>query len=105
MIWHSVHPRFWSLSRNAAVAKGEIEMQIGQITEITIAPGVDLAGPFPGEIQNTILMAAGIVATGKAPDAATLWPFQEQISRPRRTKGGVIKLPRFVISQQRNLSR
>src|SRR5271169_4106804 len=52
------------------VARGEIEMQIGQITEIVISPGVDLAGPLPGEIQNTTLMAAGIITTSKAPDAA-----------------------------------
>jgi molybdate transport system substrate-binding protein len=52
------------------VANGEIEMQIGTITEIVIAPGVDLAGPLPGEIQNTTLMAAGIATTSKAPDAA-----------------------------------
>src|ERR1700730_388905 len=53
------------------VASGEIEMQIGQITEIVIAPGVDLAGPLPGEIQNTTVMAAGVTTTSKAPDAAT----------------------------------
>jgi molybdate transport system substrate-binding protein len=52
------------------VAKGEIEMQIGQITEIVISPGVDLAGPLPSEIQNTTLMAAGIITTSKTPDAA-----------------------------------
>lgn len=52
------------------VAKGDIEMQIGQITEIIISPGVDLAGPLPAEIQNTTLMAAGIVTASKAPDAA-----------------------------------
>jgi len=52
------------------VAKGEIEMQIGQITEIIISPGVDLAGPLPGEIQNTTLMAAGIITTSKAPAVA-----------------------------------
>jgi molybdate transport system substrate-binding protein len=52
------------------VAKGDVEMQIGQITEIIISPGVDLAGPLPAEIQNTTLMAAGIIATSKAPDAA-----------------------------------
>jgi molybdate transport system substrate-binding protein len=52
------------------VARGEVEMQIGQITEIVISPGVDLAGPLPNEIQNTTLMAAGIVTTSKAPDAA-----------------------------------
>jgi molybdate transport system substrate-binding protein len=52
------------------VANGEVEMQIGQITEIVISPGVDLAGPLPGEIQNTTLMAAGITTSGKAPEAA-----------------------------------
>jgi molybdate transport system substrate-binding protein len=52
------------------VAKGDIEMQIGQITEIVISPGVDLAGPLPGEIQNTTVMAAGIITASKAPDAA-----------------------------------
>ena len=52
------------------VAKGNLEMQIGQITEIVIAPGVDLAGPLPDEIQNTTLMAAGIITASKAPDAA-----------------------------------
>jgi molybdate transport system substrate-binding protein len=52
------------------VANGEIEMQIGQITEIVIASGVDLAGPLPREIQNTTVMAAGIATASKAPDAA-----------------------------------
>jgi molybdate transport system substrate-binding protein len=45
-------------------------MQIGQITEIVIAPGVDLAGPLPSEIQNTTVMAAGVTAASKAPEAA-----------------------------------
>jgi molybdate transport system substrate-binding protein len=52
------------------VAKGDVEMQIGQITEIAIAPGVELAGPLPGEIQNTTLMVAGLTTSSKAPDAA-----------------------------------
>jgi molybdate transport system substrate-binding protein len=62
------------------VAKGDVEMQIGQITEITIAPGVDLAGPLPGEIQNTTLMAAGVATTSQASDAARA--FIEFISSP-----------------------
>jgi molybdate transport system substrate-binding protein len=52
------------------VANGEIEMQIGQISEIAISPGVDLAGPLPSEIQNLTLLAAGIVAASKAPEPA-----------------------------------
>jgi molybdate transport system substrate-binding protein len=63
-----------------AVARGEIEMQIGQITEIVIAPGVELAGPLPAEIQNTMMMAAGIVATSKAPEVAS--EFIRFISSP-----------------------
>jgi molybdate transport system substrate-binding protein len=53
-----------------AVARGDVDMQIGQITEIAIAPGVDLAGPLPDEIQNTTVMTAGISRTSQAPDAA-----------------------------------
>jgi molybdate transport system substrate-binding protein len=53
-----------------ALVKGEIDLQIGQISEIVIAPGVDLAGPLPSGIQNVSWLAAGLVATSKAPDAA-----------------------------------
>jgi molybdate transport system substrate-binding protein len=52
------------------LANGEIDLQIGQITEIVIAPGVDLAGPLPPEIQDTTVLAAGILVTSKAPDDA-----------------------------------
>jgi molybdate transport system substrate-binding protein len=53
-----------------AVASGEIELQIGQITEIAIAPGIDLAGPLPGELQNVSILTAGIATASKAPEAA-----------------------------------
>jgi molybdate transport system substrate-binding protein len=53
-----------------AVAKGEIEMHIGQITEIVLAPGVELAGPLPGEIQSITMLAAGVTTASKAPEAA-----------------------------------
>ena len=52
------------------VADGEIEMQIGQISEIAISPGVDLAGPLPNEIQNLTFLAAGVVSASKAPEPA-----------------------------------
>jgi molybdate transport system substrate-binding protein len=76
-----------------AVARGEVEMQIGQITEIAIAPGVDLAGPLPAEIQNTTVMAAGITSTSKAPDAARA--FISFISSPSAT--AVLKASGFQL--------
>jgi molybdate transport system substrate-binding protein len=74
------------------VASGEIEMQIGQITEIVIAPGVELAGPLPSEIQNTTVMAAGIVATSKSPEIAGA--FIRFISSP--SAAAVLKATGFV---------
>jgi molybdate transport system substrate-binding protein len=53
-----------------SVARGEIDMQIGSMTEIVISPGVDLVGPLPVELQNVTLFAAGTVTTSKAPEAA-----------------------------------
>jgi molybdate transport system substrate-binding protein len=52
------------------LASGEIEMQIGQITEIVLAPGIELVGPLPPEIQNTTVLSAGIVTTSKMPERA-----------------------------------
>jgi molybdate transport system substrate-binding protein len=75
-----------------AVASGEIEMQIGQITEIVIAPGVELAGPLPSEIQNTTVMAAGVIAAGKAQEAARA--FIRFISSP--SARAVLKATGFV---------
>jgi molybdate transport system substrate-binding protein len=74
------------------VASGEIDMQIGQITEIVIAPGVELAGPLPAEIQNTTVMAAGIVATSKAPEVANA--FIHFISSS--SAAGVLKATGFM---------
>lgn len=53
-----------------ALTTNEIDLQIGQISEIVIAPGIDLAGPLPDEIQNVSWLAAGIVTTSKEQEAA-----------------------------------
>jgi molybdate transport system substrate-binding protein len=74
------------------VASGEIDIQIGQITEIVIAPGVELAGPLPAEIQNTTVMAAGITPTSEVQEAASA--FIRFISSP--SAAAVLKATGFA---------
>jgi molybdate transport system substrate-binding protein len=53
-----------------AVANGEAEIGMTQISEILPYPGAELVGPLPAEIQLTSSFAAGIGASSKVPDAA-----------------------------------
>ncbi|MGE5090031.1 MAG: molybdate ABC transporter substrate-binding protein [Candidatus Levyibacteriota bacterium] len=50
------------------VAAGEIEIGIGQISEILAAPGVTLVGPFPPALQQSLTFSAG-VSPGAGPAA------------------------------------
>ena len=43
-------------------------MHFGQMTEIVIAPGVDLVGPLPNEVQGNLTGAIGIA--NKNPETA-----------------------------------
>ena len=53
-----------------AVAEGEAEIGITQISEILPVAGVELAGPLPSEIQSYATIAAAIGASAKQADAA-----------------------------------
>lgn len=50
------------------VTNGEAEIGINLIQELIPLPGIDLVGPLPGDLQNTLVFAA-VVMTG-AKDAA-----------------------------------
>lgn len=52
------------------VAKGDIEIGLGQISEILANKGVDLVGPFPAQIQGAVTFSAAVHANAKNKAAA-----------------------------------
>ncbi len=54
------------------VVAGKAEMAIQQIPELMAVPGIELAGPLPGELQKTTPSVAGIFTDAKQPEAARL---------------------------------
>jgi molybdate transport system substrate-binding protein len=53
-----------------AVARGEAEIALHQISELLPIPGIDYVGPLPAEIQRVTVIAAGIAVGAKETDAA-----------------------------------
>jgi molybdate transport system substrate-binding protein len=53
-----------------AVARGEAEIGLQQISELLPVQGIDFVGPLPPQAQKVTVFSAGIAAHAQAPDAA-----------------------------------
>ena len=69
-----------------AVAKGEAELGVF-LVNVLMAPGVELAGPFPAELQQDLMFVAAVAADTKAEEVAKA--FIRFLTTPAAT--GVIK--------------
>jgi molybdate transport system substrate-binding protein len=63
----------------AAIASGEAELGVF-LTNVLIAPGVELAGPFPGELQSELVFVGALAA--ESTDAAAAQAFLDYLKTP-----------------------
>ena len=63
------HPGQVAESPGDAVAKGKAEIALHQLQELMAVPGIDIAGPFPGELKGNFAFSAAINTNAKQAEA------------------------------------
>ena len=66
------------------LAAGEAEIGIQQIPELAAVPGVEVVGPFPGELQVITVFSAALDTKAKDNEAAKAFVFHLGAGRGRR---------------------
>lgn len=83
-------PNGYAAMKWLAESRGTREMGITQVTEILPNPGVDYAGPLPGDLKFTTLYSAGLAAQSQNIAAATdfIARLTARAARPILAKAG-----------------
>ncbi|HKT66607.1 MAG TPA: substrate-binding domain-containing protein [Burkholderia sp.] len=53
-----------------ALARGDAELGLQQISELKVTPGIDFAGPLPAAVQKTSAISSAIAAHARSADAS-----------------------------------
>jgi molybdate transport system substrate-binding protein len=53
-----------------AIADGEVELGIQQLSELSLEPGIAVLGPLPDEVQRISIVSAAISGKARNVDAA-----------------------------------
>ena len=61
------HPGQVAESPGDAVAKGKAEIALHQLQELMAVPGIEIAGPFPGELQGSLCFPRRSARTPRRP--------------------------------------
>ncbi len=83
-----------------ALARGEAEIALQQISELLPVPGIKVVGPLPAEVQLVTVFSAGIFAAAAEPRAARM--LVEAAHHQRRAVGLYVKGARARILTTRH---